>query len=412
MKQIYFDNHSGRRLDPRVWEIMQPYFIGYFGNPQSLHTPGAQSRDALEKARQQVAALIKADPDEIVFTSCGSEANNLALKGVAYRYADKGRHLIVSAIEHISVLNAVQRLARDGFEVTILPVDQYGLVDPDQLEQALRPDTILVSIQHANPEIGTIQDLPRLTAKAHARGVLFHSDAVSTTGIIEVDPAILGVDLLTFSSAQMYGPRGAAALFMRKGISLTPLIDGGTQEKNRRSGTENLPALVGFGAAAVIAGKEQVENQHRTLRLRERIIQELPRRIPYLYLNGHPLKRLPDNVNFSVEFVEGEGLLLLLDRQGIYVTSGSACTSRNLKMSQVLSALNLDPAVAQGSVTITLDRSHNDDDIDYFFQEFPVIVEQLRSLSPLYAHFLKTGQRQQAGPGTDYHDHHLHPDEN
>lgn len=405
MRQVYLDNHSGRRLDQRVWAAMQPYFIDLYGNPQSLHSPGSLARDALEKARAQVARLIEADPETIIFTSCGSEANNLALKGVAYARSDKGRHLVVSAVEHVSVLNAARRLTRQGFELTILPVDRQGLVSPDALRQALRPDTILVSIQHANPEIGTIQDLPLLSDLVHERGILFHTDAVSTAGIIDAAPLALGADLMTLSASQMYGPRGAAALFVRKGISLWPLIDGGLQERSRRSGTENLPAIVGFGAAAELAVWERKENYQQVLRRRDRLLSELPGRIPYLYLNGHPEKRLPDNINFSAEFVEGEGLLLMLDRQGIYVTSGSACTSRNLKMSPVLAALGIDPAVAQGSVTMTLDRSHTDEDIDYVLREFPAVVEQLRRLSPLYDHFIKTGQRSPAGPGTDY-DHH------
>jgi len=406
MRSVFLDNHSGRRLDERVYESMRPFLKDHYGNAQSMHSLGAQAKDALEKARGQVAGLIKARPEEICFTSCGSEANNLALKGIVQAQADKGKHLIISEIEHVSVLSAARRLERTGFEVTTLPVDRYGLVDPDALIKALRPDTVLVSVQHANPEIGTIQEISALARITHDRGKLFHTDAVSTCGIIETDTIQLGVDLLSLSGAQMYGPRGAAALYVKKGVRLVPQIEGGIQENNRRAGTENIPAYVGLGRAAEIAFGEMSANRERVVRLRDRLIGELPRRIEHVYLNGHPVRRLPDNVNFSVEFIEGEGMLLFLDGQNIHVTSGSACTSKNLKMSHVLAALKLDAAVAQGSVTMTLSKYNTDEDVDLVLAEFPGIVKKLRDLSPLYAYFLKTGKRQEAGPGTDYeHDH-------
>jgi cysteine desulfurase len=406
MRTVYLDNHSGRPLDERVYEAMLPFLKEYYGNAQSMHSLGAFSRDALEQARSRVAGLINVRPEEVFFTSCGSEANNLALKGIAQAYVDKGKHLILSEIEHVSVINAAKRLAKSGFAVTTLPVDRYGLVDPEQLKGALRSDTILVSIQHANPEIGSVQDIADLVRVAHERGALFHTDAVSSCGIIETDAVRLGVDLLTLSGSQIYGPRGAAALYVKKGLRLIPQIDGGIQENNRRAGTENIPALVGLGRAAEIARLEREENRQRVTRLRNRLIRELPAKIEHLYLNGHPERRLPDNVNYSVEFIEGEGMLLLLDGQGIFVTSGSACTSKTLKMSHILAALKLDAAVAQGSVTMTLSRYTTDADIDHVLAVFPGIVKSLRDLSPLYAYFIKTGQRQEAGPGTDYeHDH-------
>lgn len=406
IRPVYLDNHSGRPLDERVYESMLPYLKDGYGNAQSMHSLGAQAKDALEKARAQVAALVRARSEEICFVSCGSEANTMAIKGVAQANADKGKHLIISGIEHVSVIAAARRLERTGFAVSTLPVDRHGLVSPDDLKGALRTDTILVSIQHANPEIGTIQDIPALCRIAHDKGVIFHTDAVSTCGIIETETAPLGVDLLSLSGSQMYGPRGAAALFVKKGVRVTPQIEGGIQENNRRAGTENVPAYVGLGRAAEIALHEMPQNRDHVIRLRDRLIAELPRRIEHIYLNGHLDRRLPDNVNFSVEFVEGEGMLLFLDGQNIYVTSGSACTSKNLKMSHVLAAIKLDAAVAQGSLTMTLSKYNSDADIDQVLTEFPGIVKKLRDMSPLYAYFLKTGERQEAGPGTDYeHDH-------
>ncbi len=405
-RSVYLDNHSGRPLDERVYETMLPYLKDDYGNAQSMHSIGVRAKDALEKARGQVASLVKARPEEICFASSGSEANNLAIKGIGQAKADQGKHLVVSSVEHVSVLAAARRLERAGFAVTTLPVDRHGLVDPEDLKKALRSDTILVSIQHANPEIGTIQDIPVLSRIAHDNGALFHTDAVSTCGIIETDTARLGIDLLTLSGSQMYGPRGAAALFMKKGVRIVPQIEGGIQENNRRAGTENIPAYVGLGRAAEIALEDIPKNYDYVIRLRDRLIAELPRRIEHIYLNGHPDKRLPDNANFSVEFIEGEGMLLFLDGQDIYVTSGSACTSKNLRMSHVLAAIKLDAAVAQGSVTMTLSKYNTDADVDRVLAEFPGIVKKLRDMSPLYAYFLKTGQRQEAGPGTDYDHHH------
>ncbi|MEO0228162.1 MAG: cysteine desulfurase family protein, partial [candidate division WOR-3 bacterium] len=356
--------------------------------------------------RSNVAKLINARPEEIIFTSCGSESNNLAIKGVAYAQRQKGKHIIISSIEHFSVLQAAKRLGQEGFEITYLPVDKYGFIAPDELEKNLRKDTILVSIQHANPEIGTIQAIKELAEITHKAGVIFHTDAVASAGIIPVDVNELGVDLLSLAGATIYGPKGAGALYLKKGIRIIPLIDGGIQELGRRAGTENIPAIVGFGKACEIAIVEMESNREKMIRLQRRLIQELPQKIEYIYLNGHPETRLPNNVNFSVEFVEGEGMLLFLDQRGIYVTSGSACTSRALKMSHVLQAINLDPAVAQGSVLMVLSKYNTDEDVDYILNEFPPIVTQLRNMSPLYAYFLKTGKRMEAGPGTDYEHHH------
>ena len=406
MPEIYFENHANTRVDERVLTVMLPYFRELYGNAQSLHTLGARSRDAVEKARGEVAHLIGSKENEIYFTSCASEANNLAVKGVAEAYRQKGRHIVISEIEHFSVLYAARRLSQQGFEVTQLPVDHYGLVNPADVEKALREDTILVSVQHANPEIGTIQPVAAIAALCRTRNIPFHTDAVCTAGILPLDVSSLGVDLLTLSGAQFYGPKGAAALYIRKGIRIVPQIDGGIQESGRRAGTENVPAIAGFGAACTIAEQEMEENRRQLLRLRDRLTVELPEKIPYIYFNGHPEMRLPNNVNISVEFVEGEGLFLFLDQKGIYVSSGSACASKALKMSHVLSAIKVDTAVGQGSILITFSKYNTDADLDALLAEFPPIVAKLRDMSPLYSYFQKTGQRRAAGPGTDYeHEH-------
>jgi len=405
MREIYLDNQSTTKPDERVLEEMLPFMREYYGNAQSMHSLGLKSKDSLEEARGKVADLIGANETEIYFTSCGSEANNLAIKGIANAYKHKGKHIIVCAIDHFSVLYSARRLGQEGFDVTYIPVDKYGLIAINELQQAIRSDTILVSVQHANPEIGTIQPIEEISKIIHEKEVLFHTDAVCTAGTIPVDVNNPGVDLLTFAGSQFHGPKGAAALYIKKGVRVIPQIDGGIQEDGRRAGTENIPAIVGFGKACQIAKNEMDEN-YKMIVLRDRLITELPQKIEYLYLNGHPAKRLPNNVNFSVEFVEGEGMLLFLDEKGIYVSSGSACTLKALKLSHVLSAINVDPAIGQGSMLLSLSKYNANEDIDYVLSEFPPIVKRLRDMSPLYGYFQKTGTRQVAGPGTDYeHEH-------
>jgi cysteine desulfurase len=312
----------------------------------------------------------------------------------------------VSDIEHFSVLYSARRLGQNGFDVTYLPVDKHGFVSPDDVKKAIRADTVLVSIQHANPEIGTIQSIEEISKICCEKKVLFHTDAVCTAGTIFVDVEKLGVDLLSLSGSQFYGPKGAAALYIKKGVRIIPQIDGGIQENGRRAGTENVPAIIGLGRAAEIAKNESAENFKKTVRLRDRMISELPKKIEYVYLNGPAENRLPNNVNFSVEFIEGEGMFLLLDGKGIYVSSGSACASKSLKMSHVLSGIKVDTALGQGSILMTLSKYNTDEDIDYVMSEFPPIVKKLRDMSPLYDYFQKTGKRHVAGPGTDYeHEH-------
>ncbi|MCA6070052.1 MAG: cysteine desulfurase [Endomicrobium sp.] len=412
MKQVYLDNQSNTKLDERVFDSMKPFFVEYYGNPQSIYFLGSVSKDVLETARQQVAELINADSKEIIFTSCGTESNNLAIKGIADVLKMKGRHIIVSSIEHLSVLNSGKKLEKEGFEITYLPVDVKGNIIADELKKALRKDTILVSIQYANPEVGTVQDIKKLVSVVRDSNindfVVFHTDAVSGCGIISIDVKNLGVDALTFSASVMYGPKGAAAVYLKKGIEINQQLDGGVQENSKRSGTENIPAIVGFGKSCEIAKSEIIKNSEIVKKLRDKLIAELPKRIEYIYLNGSQTNRLPGNVNFSVEFVEGEALFLLLDAKGIMAASGSACANKNLRLSHVLTAMNVDEAIGQGSILFTLSKFNTEEEIDYVLEEFPKIVKKLRDMSPLYSYFLQTGKRKVAGPGTDYehgHDH-------
>lgn len=412
----YFDNHSSTKLDEEVLEAMLPYLKDFYGNAQSQHELGFLSKKAVDKARQQVANLINSEPEEIIFTSCGSESNNLAIKGIAWSHKEYGRHIIVSAVEHVSVLNTVKKLKQlFGFEYTILPVDNYGVVKIEELKNSLREDTILVSIQLANPEIGTIQPIKEIaniikefnnTKRNKNFQTLFHTDAVAACGAINVDVKDLGVDLLSISASHFHGPKGAAALYIKKSIKITPLIDGGIQENNRRAGTENVACIVGFGKAAELAKVQLEDNFGKMKTLRDKIIDEISKKVQYSYLNGHPVERLPNNINFSFEFIEGESITLLLNKEGIYVTSGSSCSSKNLKISHVLEAINLEPAIAQGSIVFTLSKYTTQEEVDYLFQKLPPIIEKLRSISPLYSYFIKTGDRMKAGPGTDYDDTH------
>jgi len=404
--KVYLDNHSGTKPDERVIQAMIPYLAEYYGNPQSMHDLGLQTKQAIETARKQVASLINANENEIYFTSCGSESNNLAIKGVALAYKDKKKHIIVSQIEHFSVLYSARRLEKLGFEVTYIPVDKEGFVLLDEIEKAIKEDTVLVSIQHSNPEIGTIQNIKEIVEICHKKGVIVHTDAISSCGVVPIDVKELGVDLLSLSASQFYGPKGAAALYVKKGIRIIPLIDGGVQENGIRAGNENVASIVGMGVAAEIAKSELKENYDKLIKLRNKLIKEIPERIKYVYLNGSVDNRLPNNVNFSFEFIEGEGLSLLLNSKGVYVTSGSACASKALKMSHVLTAIGVDPAVGQGTITMTLSKYNTEEEIDYVLEIIPELVEKLRSMSPLYSYFLQTGQRKPAGPGTDYEHHH------
>ncbi|MFN3551173.1 MAG: cysteine desulfurase family protein [Endomicrobiia bacterium] len=421
MLEVYLDNHSSTKIDSEVLNSMLPYLSDYYGNAQSLHRLAEESKKAIESARNKVSQLINCDPQEIIFTSCGSESNNLAIKGVAFAYKDIARHILVSAVEHLSVLNSVKKLKQlFGFEYDIIKVDNYGVVRLDELKRLLREDTILVSVQLANPEIGTIQPIKEVAniikefneqKKNKNIKTYLHTDAVAGCGIIPVDVKDLGVDLLSLSAAQFHGPQGAAALYVKKSVNIVSQVDGGIQENKKRAGTENVASIVGLGKAAEIAKNSLDENYNKMLVLRDKLIDGIKTKIKYVYLNGHPTNRLPNNVNFSFEFIEGESIILLLNHKGIYVTSGSSCTSKTLKLSHILEAIGIDPALGQGSVTFTLSKYTTEQEIDYVLEELPQIIEKLRNFSPLYSYFLKTGRRMQAGPGSDYEEHH-HKDNN
>ncbi|MGE5529277.1 MAG: cysteine desulfurase NifS [Patescibacteria group bacterium] len=385
MRRIYLDHAATTPVDPRVVEAMIPYFTDNFGNPSSIHWFGREGRNALDRARAETARLLgAADPSEIVFTGGGSEADNLAVKGAARALADKGRHVITSAIEHHAVYDAVGALGREGFRVTYLPVDPDGLVSPDDLRRALADDTILVSVMHANNEVGTIEPIKELAAVAHERGALFHTDAVQSVGSIPVDVRELGVDLLSLSAHKFYGPKGVGALYVRRGVRLAQLIHGGGQERNRRAGTENVAGIVGLAAALRLAVEDLPERAGRLAALRDRLIEGIPAAIEHVRLNGHRTRRLPGNANFSFEFVEGESLLLNLDLAGVAASSGSACTSGSLEPSHVLLGMGLCHEVAHGSLRFTLGRENTEEDVDHVLSIMPGIVGRLRAMSPLY----------------------------
>jgi cysteine desulfurase len=389
VRKVYLDNMATTPVLPEVLEAMLPYFREVYGNPQSIHSWGDEAREAIESAREQVAALIGGDSEEIIFTSSGSEANNLAVKGLAQGQITKGKHVIISAIEHFSVLHAARTLEKAGFEITEVPVDKYGLIDPDEVARNIKKETILVSIMHANGEVGTIEPIAEIAKKVKEAGVLFHTDAVASTGSILVDVIKLGVDALSLAGNQFYGPKGSGALWVRKRVRVIPLMDGGVQEGGRRPGTENVAAIVGMGKAAELAVRDMPERSKRLSQMRDRLINGLPAAIDHIFLTGHPTERLPQHASFCVEFIEGEGMLLWLDRDGIAVSSGSACTSKALKASHVLIAMGIPHEKAQGSLLFGLGVDNNDEDIDYVLEKLPPIVDRLRQMSPLYAKFMK-----------------------
>jgi cysteine desulfurase len=387
MKRVYLDHIAAAPLGPGVFEAMRPFLETDFGNPQSLHSDGQAAAEAVAAARERVSSLIGAGPEEIVFTASGTEANNLAIKGLAQAYRAKGNHLVVSAIEHASVLNAVKNLERSGFAATIVPVDRTGRVDPAEVGRALRKETILVSVMTANSEVGTIEPITEIAreVKAKAPGVLVHTDAVAAMGHIPLDVKALGVDALSLSGNAFYGPKGSAALFVKKGTKLVPQIEGGIQEGGRRGGTEDVAGIVGLGEAARLAADAMSERAARTGALRDRLIDGLPRLVDRVYLTGSP----DNHASFCVEFVEGESMLLSLDFKGIAASSFSACTSKSLKVSHVLLAMGLDHTLAQGSLIFSLIDGTTAADIDHVLDVFPPIIGRLRNMSPLYTEFLK-----------------------
>ncbi|MCE5251733.1 cysteine desulfurase [bacterium] len=384
MSDIYLDNAAGTRLLEEVFEEMTPFFTGDYGNPSSIHRMGVKPKEALNTARERVASMIGADPGEIYFTSCGSESNNLAVKGTAWASTKKGRHIVVSAIEHQSVLYAARALTRLGWEVTTTGVDSRGFVNPSDVASAIREDTVLVSVIHASNEIGTIEPIQEIAAAAREKGVPVHTDAVMTAGVIPIDVNDLGVDMLTVSANSFGGPKGVSALYIRKGVRVFSLIDGGIQERGRRAGTENVPAIAGFGKAAEIAIREMESRVAAVTRLRDRLMAGLEQAIPKLVVNGDRTKRLPGNVHVSIEAIEGESMIYSLAGKGIMAASGSSCADKALKSSHVLSAIGLDPALANASILFSLGFDNTDEDVDRVLEILPPIVARLRSMSPLW----------------------------
>lgn len=392
MKKVYLDNAATTRLLPEVREAMLPYLDEHFGNPSCIHEWGDAAREVMEDARVKVAELIGGRAEEIIFTSSGTESNNFAVKGLALAQQGKGKHIVVSAIEHFSVLHPARTLEKWGFELTQVPVDRYGVIDPDDVKKSLRKDTVLVSIMHANGEVGTIEPIKDISAITRERGIIFHTDAIATAGTIPVDVAELGVDALSLAGNQFYGPKGAGALWLRRGVRIMPLLEGGIQEGGRRAGTENIPAIAGLGKAADLAKINMAKRMKHLIPLRDRLLTRIPEQIEHAVITGHPTNRTPGNASFCIRFIEGEAMLMLLNSQGIAVSSGSACTSRALKASHVLIAMGLSHEIAQGSILFSLGIDNTAEDIDYVLETLPPIVDRLRQMSPLYAKFVKTGK--------------------
>ncbi|MDP2279056.1 MAG: cysteine desulfurase family protein [Nitrospirota bacterium] len=390
MRKRYFDHVATNPLDRRVFDAMMPYFTEDFGNPLSIYDLGTKAKEAIENARAQVASLINSKSSEIIFTSSGAEANNFALRGIALARQNEGKHAIVSKMEHHSILNSARFLEKMGFVVSFLPVDKYGIVDPDTVKKAITKETTLISIIHASSEVGTIEPIKEIGRIAKEKGIIFHTDAVTAAGNIPVDVKELGVDLLSMAAHQFYGPKGAGALYVREGLRIVPLIYGGIQENGRRAGTENVPAIAGMGRAAELAKDEMADRIEQAKKLRNKLIKGVSG-IENIYLTGHPVpisrdsqreNRLPAHASFTVEFIEGEAMLLLLAAKGIYAASGSACSSKALKASPVLLSMGVSSNLAQGSIVFTLGAGNTEEDIDYLLSEFPQVIKRLREMSP------------------------------
>lgn len=382
MKRIYLDHSATTHVDTRVLEAMLPYFSEKFGNASSLHSFGQEAAEALAISRELVAAALGAKPSEIIFTSGGTESDNLAIKGAAYMHSSKGRHIITSVIEHPAVLRTCEELEREGFEVTYVPVDSEGILDLKFLEDSIRHDTILISIMHANNEIGTIQPIKKISELISGREIILHTDAVQSVGKIPTDVNQLGVDMLSISSHKLHGPKGVGALYLRSGVNTMPLVQGGGHERGLRPGTENIPGIVGFAKAMSIS-KEQLEEDSKHMQhLRDSMIKEIQSRIPHVRLNGHEKTRLPNNVNMSFKHVEGESLLMLLDMNGVAVSTGSACSSKSQKASHVLTAIDPGVEYIHGSLRFTLGRENSMEEIDIVVDLLEEAVMKLRQLSP------------------------------
>lgn len=389
---IYMDNAATTRTAPEVVQAMLPYFSEHYGNPSAIYSLGSANRKAINEARRTIAAILGAKQEEIYFTAGGSEADNWALKAAAEAYGSKGKHIITTGIEHHAVLHACEYLERQGFEVTYLGVDRDGLVDPEELRAAIRPDTILISVMFANNEIGTMEPVGEIGAIAREHGILFHTDAVQAFGQVPIDVDELHIDMLSASGHKFNGPKGAGFLYVRTGVKLRSFIHGGAQERNRRAGTENVPGIVGLGVAAARAAETMGERAAKETAVRDHLIRRIEAEIPYCRLNGHRTKRLPGNVNFSFRFIEGESVLIMLDMKGICGSSGSACTSGALDPSHVLLAVGLKHEEAHGSLRLSLSDENTLEEADIVVEELKGIVAKLRNMSPLYEDFLKNGK--------------------
>ena len=388
--RVYMDNAATTRVIEPVFEAMKPYLCDIYGNPSSVHGFGREALTALDRARGQVAAALGAQSSEIYFTGCGTESDNWAIRGAAHARKSRGNHIITTQIEHHAVLHTCQQLEKEGFEVTYLPVDEFGLVHPEELEKALRPETTIVSIMYANNEIGTIEPIAELCKIARAHGALFHTDAVQAVGHVPIDVKALDVDMLSLSGHKLHAPKGVGALYIRKGLHIQRFMEGGAQERNQRAGTENVASIVAMGAAIELAVKHLTENVAKIAAMRDRLTRRILAEIPYTRLNGHPEKRLPGNVNICFRFIEGEALLLSLDLMGIAGSSGSACTSGSLDPSHVLLAIGLPHEIAHGSLRLSLSEENTMEEVDYVVDALKKIVERLRAMSPLYDEFCKT----------------------
>lgn len=388
-KTIYLDNAATTQMYPEVLEAMLPYFTEYYGNPSAIYTFAEEGRRAVDKARRTMAELIHAKPEEIYFTGGGSESDNWALKATAEAYASKGKHIITSTIEHHAILHTCAYLEKQGYEITYVKVDENGKIKLDELEAAIRPDTILISVMTANNEIGTIQPVAEIGKIAHEHGVLFHTDAVQAFGHIPLNVEEMHIDMLSASGHKMNGPKGVGVMYIRKGVKILSFIHGGAQERKRRAGTHNVPGIVGMGKAAELAKDTMSERSRREIELREHLIERVLEEIPYTRLNGDRTDRLPNNVSFCFRFVEGESLLILLDQAGICGSSGSACTSGSLDPSHVLLAIGLPHEIAHGSLRLTLSEKNTLEEIDYTVEELKKIIERLRGMSPLYEDFVR-----------------------
>ncbi len=386
---IYFDNAATTRVRPEVVNVMSEYFSESDCKTASIYKIAQENKNAGEKGREQVAKAINAEKNEIYFTAGGSEADNWAIKGIAECYSDKGKHIITLSIEHHAVLHTCQYLESKGFEVTYLPVNEFGLVEIKELKKAIRDDTILISVMFANNEIGSVQPIKEIGSLAREKGIIFHTDAVQAVGHIPIDVKDMHIDLLSMSAHKFYGPKGIGALYIRKGIKIKPLIHGGAQERNRRAGTENVPGIIGMGLALELITSELSEEENRLIYLRDKLIDGILNNIPYSRLNGDRENRLPGNVNISFEFIEGESILLMLDMKGICASSGSACTSGSLDPSHVLLAIGLPHEKAHGSLRLTLGMFNTEDEVDYIIKELPPIISRLRNMSPLYEEVVK-----------------------